>query len=204
MSAGYEIRQRRRQAALMRRRREGLATSGQPADEERGPTSVSLPSVAEASEEDGAPRRVMSAAAVSRERARPAAASHATNVSKLDALSLIVAKLQDDANWFYATANCPLPLYDAVPHTPTQLQNNVSGAVEEGCTYRVSYPQVDGACKLMFMKVWSIDATTADFTTRWVPFAIGEGFEGDEARRLLKLPEDKYIFMGDCKFHTSE
>jgi hypothetical protein len=185
----------------MRRRREGLAASGQPADDERESPTVSLPSVADASEEE--PRRVMSAPGP-RERPRPVAASHATNVNKLDALSLIVAKLQDDANWFYATALCPLPLYDAVPHTPTQLQNNVSGGVEEGRTYRVSYPQVDGACKLMFMKVWAIDATTADITARWVPFAIGEGFEGDEARRLLTLPEDKYIFMGDCKFHTLE
>jgi hypothetical protein len=111
-----------------------------------------------------------------------------------------IGQLKDECNQFQATTICSLPLYDAIPHTPQQLQNNMTENLENATTYRVSYPQVDGACGLIFMKVWLIDKETANITKKWVPFALGSSTDGLEAQDILGFPEDAYIFMKDCKF----
>lgn len=129
------------------------------------------------------------------QRQRPRGPHH----TQIDELAEKVAKTSDESDRFLATPIFTLPLYEALPHTDTQLRN-VSGTVEQGKPYLVSYPQVDGACGLLFMKLWKIDPETAGITKMWVPFAVDEKSDGVDASEILGFPEGVYIFMEDCKF----
>ena len=78
--------------------------------------------------------------------------------------------------------------------------DGLSLRVDEGDRIMMSYPQVDGACGLMFMKVWTIDAETFKITKYWLPVAVVEESDGIEAREILGIGEELFIFINEGDF----
>lgn len=128
--------------------------------------------------------------------------------NRIKTLSEKVQALEDERSRFFASAVVDLPLYSVVPQTPDQLRNNVVDNISacddlEDCElerHTVSYPQVDGACGLIFMKLWQIDSETADITKLWVPFSVRDDSDGIEAKEILGIDSEEFIFMDRCDF----